>query len=230
MRQKFVQRRIEQADGDRQARHHTENPFEIGALFGEQFGERRRPPGAVFGQDHPPHAGDAAGFKKHVLGAAQPDAFGAETARGAAIGRRFGVGAHLQPAVLVGPFHQQPEITRQIRLDGGDFAVHHFAAGAIQGDAFAFMDDAVADAHGAAGHFDADAAGARHTGAAHAARHHRRMAGHAATRCQDALGGVHAVNIFGAGFGAHKDHRLAQFGAGFGHIAVEHHGARCRTG
>jgi hypothetical protein len=52
---------------------------------------------------------------------------------------------------------------------------------------------------------DAERAGARDAGLAHAARHHRRVAGHAAARGQDAFGRVHAVNVFRAGLDAHED-------------------------
>ena len=40
---------------------------------------------------------------------------------------------------------------------------------------------------------------------AHAARHHRRVAGFAADRGQNALRNVHAVNVVGRGFFAHQD-------------------------
>ena len=42
VRQEFVQRRIEQADGDRQAGHDPEDLGEIAALGGQQLGERAR--------------------------------------------------------------------------------------------------------------------------------------------------------------------------------------------
>jgi len=56
---------------------------------------------------------------------------------------------------------------------------------------------------------DADFARARDARPAHAARDDRRMAGHAAARGQDALGGVHAVNVFRAGLDPAEDHFLA---------------------
>ena len=44
---------------------------------------------------------------------------------------------------------------------------------------------------------DPQLAGAGDAGPAHAARHHRGVAGHAAAGRQDALGGVHAVDVLG---------------------------------
>ena len=43
--------------------------------------------GLVIGQDHLAHSHDPSGVEEHVLGPAQPDPFGAERPRGAAIGQ-----------------------------------------------------------------------------------------------------------------------------------------------
>src|SRR3546814_11393961 len=39
---------------------------------------------------------------------------------------------------------------------------------------------------------------------------------------QNALGGVHAMNIFGAGFDPNQNNRLAQFRAALGGVSIEH--------
>ena len=92
MRQEFVERRIEQADGDRQRRHDPEDLLEIGALGREQLGERRAAAGLVVGEDHLADVGDPLGIEEHMLGPAQADALGAELARGAAVERGLGIG------------------------------------------------------------------------------------------------------------------------------------------
>ena len=68
------------------------------------------------GQDHLAHRDDAVGVEEHVLGAAKPDAFGAEFARRGGVGGRVGIGAHLQGAHRIGPAHQGAEIAGQFRL------------------------------------------------------------------------------------------------------------------
>ena len=52
---------------------------------------------------------------------------------------------------------------------------------------------------------DADGAGARHAGLAHAARHDGGMGGHAAAGGEDAFGGMHAVDILGGRLDPHQD-------------------------
>ena len=54
-------------------------------------------------------------------------------------------------------------------------------------------------------HVDTHGTGADDAGNAHAAGNHRRMAGHAAARGEDALGGMHAVNVLRAGLDAHQN-------------------------
>ena len=80
----------------------------------------------------------------------------------------------------------------------------------------------IADAHHLGAGVDRKGARARYAGPPHAARDHGGMAGHPAACRQDALGRVHAVNVFWRCFDAAEDHRLAHFGALFSGIAVEH--------
>ena len=95
--------------------HLAKDPDEVVALEGEQLLERALRVLVVVGEDHLPHGGDALGIEEHVLGAAEPDAFGAEVARGARVERRVGVGPHPQLARGVGPLHELGELVAQRR-------------------------------------------------------------------------------------------------------------------
>ena len=89
--------------------HDLEQLLEIGALHRQDLGERRASAGLVLGEDHLAHGEDALVVEEHVLGAAKPDALGAEFARLACIARRVGVGAHAQAPLGVGPRHERGE-------------------------------------------------------------------------------------------------------------------------
>ena len=117
MRQEFMQRRVEQTDGDRQPLHDLEQLGEVAALHRQDLGERRAARLLRIGEDHLAHREDAVGIEEHVFGAAQSDALGAELQSGARIRRRVGIGAHAELAHLVGPGHQRAELARQFRLD-----------------------------------------------------------------------------------------------------------------
>ena len=106
VRQEFVQRRVEQANGHRPLAHDLEQRGEIAALHRQELGKRGTARLFVVGEDHLAHRLDAALVEEHVLGAAEADALGAEAHGSFRIGRRVGIGAHAELAHLVGPADQ----------------------------------------------------------------------------------------------------------------------------
>ena len=93
--QELVQRRIEQADGDRQRFHGLEQTDKVGALHRQQLLERVAAVLLVVGQNHGAHVPDAVFGKEHVLGAAEADALGTEHACLLGIARDVGIGANV---------------------------------------------------------------------------------------------------------------------------------------
>ena len=134
VRQEFVQRRIEQANRDRQALHRGEDAHEVFALERQQLRERGLASFVVGRKDHLAHRLNAIAFEEHVLGAAEADAFGAKVASPLGVGRRVGVGANLQRAILVGPLHDLGEVAAQLGFLGVDRADHDFAGRAVERD------------------------------------------------------------------------------------------------
>ena len=225
-----MERRIKQADGDRQARHDFKELDEILALHGKDFIQRFAAGFHGFGENHLAHGADAFGTEEHVFGAAEADAFGAEIAGGAGFVGRFGIGADFHAARGIGPFQNGGEVAGEHRLLGGDAAPEDAAGGAINGDRFAFFHDDAERRHGSGFIVNAQAAGSHHAGLAHAAGNHRRMGKKAAARREHAFGGMHALNILGAGFAAHEDAGpVAEFELlGFG--GIKHHLPRYGAG
>ncbi len=222
-RQEFMERRIEQADGDGQARHDFKELDEILALHGENFIQRFAAGFHGFGKNHLAHGADALGAEEHVFGAAEANAFGAEIAGGAGFVWRFGIGADFHAARSIGPFKNRCEIAGEHRLLGGDAAPEDAAGGAINGDRLAFFHDDAERRHGSGFVIDAEATGPHYAGFPHAAGNHGCMGEKPAARGENAFGGVHALNILGAGFAAHKN---AGAVAGFqllGFGGIKHH-------
>ena len=77
---------------------------------------------------------------------------------------------------------------------------------------------------------DPHRAGAGNAGLAHAARHHRRVRGHAAARGENAFGGVHAVDVFRRGFDPHQNDFWPSALSCVGLVGGEHDLARRRAG
>ncbi len=97
MREEFMQRRIQEANGRRQTFQFLEDADEILLLVGQNFGQGFFPVFQIVGQNHFAHGVNAVALKEHVLGAAEANAGGPERER---IGRLFGcvgIGADLEP-------------------------------------------------------------------------------------------------------------------------------------
>ena len=192
-----------------------------------------RPALGVVGQDHLPHGDDPVGLEEHVLGAAQADALGAEL--DARCARPSGVSA------LVRTFRRRLASAHSISV-----AKSPESCGSTVGTAPSITVPAapsmVITSPSATrtplavkrllGVGDDHLAGAADAGLAHAARDHGGVAGHAAARGQDALGGVHAVDVLGRGLDPHQDHGLAGGRHLLGMVGAEHDlaGRRARRG
>ena len=190
-----------------------------------------------------------------MLGAAQADALRAEAAGAGGVVRGVGVRPHPQPpggvgvgedpvdrtheigGVLVGVGQRRLqavlEVGRHRRGDDGDVAEEHLARRPVDGDHVALVDHdlpvARADPGGARLHVDGDRLGPAHAGAAHPARHHRRVAGLAAAAGQHAARRDHALEVVGVRLATHQHHRLAPRVPLHGGRGVEHRRADRRA-
>ena len=216
MGQEFVQRRIEQPDGDRQPVHDVEQLDEVLALKGQQAIEGAAAVVFIFGQDHLAHVHDPLRLEEHVLGAAQPDPLGPEAKRRFRVGGGFGVGANAHGAHLVGPFHQGPKIAGQLRLDHHHRALHDLSGGAVDGNDVAFRKfDIQGDQLLGLG-IDAQIGGPGNAGNPHAARDDGGVRRHAATGGQNSLADVHAADVLRRRFHPHQNHLFVAPGPGLG--------------
>ncbi len=127
MREKFMQRRIQQTDRDRQSRHRFQDSDEVLALHRQDLFKRAPALLRILRHDHFAHGRDSLGIEKHVFGAAQPDSFGAEFARDLGVVGSVGVGAHSQLAYRVRPRQKFLEERRHLGIDRRHPALDHFA-------------------------------------------------------------------------------------------------------
>ena len=222
VRNELVQRRIEQANRYGQPVHRFEQTFEVAALDRQQLGQRLAASGFVVGQDHFAYGLDAVAFEEHVLGTAQADTLSSEFERGLRVARRVGVRAHLQACVFVGQFHQFGEIAAHFGVDRAHFAFVDDARRSVQRNPVAFFVFFVAYGNRAGLVVDLQVAGARNAALAHAARNDGRVRSHTAARGQNAVCGVHALQVFRRGFDADEDRLFTLFGPFFGVVGEEY--------
>ena len=233
LRQKFVQRRVEQPNGDRQPLHGTENPDEVGLLHGQNLAQRAHAGVGIVGQNHLADRVDAVALEEHVLGPTQADALGTERARDLGVVRRVRVGPDAQTARAVGPGHQRLEgRALHARFDRRNAARKDLAGRAVQGNRIAGAQHERPAAHlqFLAGIIDLQSFAADHRALAHAAAHQRGVRAGPAPRGQNALRGVHAVDVFRGGFDADQHDRPAGGGREFRVLGREHDLAAHRAG
>src|SRR5262249_50679945 len=113
--------------------------------------------------------------EEHVLGAAEPDALGAELAGLFRIHRLVGIRAHAEAAMAIRDLHEAPEVAGQSRVLELGHAEGDDAARAVDRDTFAFLHRLAAGRQLAARRVDAQIARAHHAHASHAARDHGRV-------------------------------------------------------
>ena len=107
-----------------------------------------------------------------MLGPAQPDALGAKSARNAAIGRGFGIGADFHPPVPVSPAHQHTKISDQFGLDRWHVPGHDLSGGAIKRDLITLFQLTRADPQRPIGDINRHCRSPRNARPPHPARHH----------------------------------------------------------
>ena len=156
--------------------------------------------------------GDAVLGEEHVLGAAQADAFGAELAGRLGVARDIGIGAHAELAAeLVGPVHEGLPGRRRtgrrpsvLALPAKTSPVEPSSDSQSPSFSVRVLPPTVTPTSFLCS-LTVMRLGAGHAGGAHAAADHRRVAGHAAARGEDALGHFHAVDVVRHGFFADQD-------------------------
>ena len=205
LRNEFVQRRVEQADGDGIAVHHLEERFEVAALHRQQLGERHAAAGFVIGENHLAHGLDTGIFEKHVFRAAETDTLRTERECRPGVAGGVGVGAYPHYRILLGQVEEFGEIVVEFGGLGRYLAEIDFARRAVQGNPVALPDEGVAYADGPGFIVYDELSGTRYAAFAHAAGHYGRVRGHASAGRQDTLRRIHAAEVFGRGFDAHED-------------------------
>ncbi len=206
--EELVERRVEQAHGDRQPVHLGEDLDEVLVLDLAQLVERFGLLVLGAGQDHATHDRQTVVAQEHVLGSTEPDPLGAELARVGGIRTVVGVRADLQLAATqpVGPRQDRVELGNRFGQLERRCAEHDLAGGAVERDQVALGDDGVAHGELLARH--ADSGSADHGGLPPAASDHRRVGDEPTTTGQDARCRHHPVDVLGVGLLAHQDDGL----------------------
>ena len=178
----------------------------------EQFRQRACPFVLGAGENHLAHGVDPVAFKKHVLCAAEPDAFRAECHRVCHLLGRICICAHAKHAEFIRPLHQFrvllisdaflrfegaiDEYLNNFRGRSRDFAGKNFSSSSVDGDIIASTQRRAVRVERAFLVIDLNSGRAAYAHFSHLPRNQGRMRRNAATRSENAFGGNHATQIF----------------------------------
>ncbi len=210
--------------------HRLEDPLEVGLLHRQQPLERRTPLVLVPRQDHLAHDRQPLVGHEHVLGAAEPDALGAELARLRGVLGSVGVRAHPQAAEVVGPAEDRPEVLVDRGRHERDGADDHAAVPAVDREEIALAQLVTVDRDRPHGVVDREPLAPGDARLPHPARDNGRVRGHPPVRGQHSARLDEAVDVVGRRLPADEDHVLAGPAALLRGVCVEHDCARGRAG
>ncbi len=225
VRNKFVQRRIEQADGNRMSCHDRQGFHDVFFDVAVQFVQRGFTFFMAVADDHFTQQEQrlfAVFSIKHVFRTEKSDAGGAETHCLQGICRGFHIGANVHLFHLVHNFHQFA--VRCVFIDVDRYQRQctfvHEACGSVQADPVAFMQHLpVAGTEGAVFNIDLDVVAAHDAAFTPAARNECRVRGHTAFAGQNGFRSMHTFHVFRGSFVAYQDDRrffLGKFDGSFG--------------
>src|SRR6267143_2096852 len=233
MRNEFMKRRVNQANGDWESIHGFEDADEVAALEWRKLIQCPDASVLLVRQDHFLDGALTlvASFRllevgeEHVLGAAEADAFGAELDGFTGILRGVHIGADPEAARLIGPVHQCFVRLRELGSNERHRPDVDRALAAIQRDPIPFLDHFAGSGHGLRFVVDVQLLGADDAAFAPAARYDGGVAGFSAGGGENTLRDGHAADIFGASFAADENHFLAARGPLFRFLRGEDHPA-----
>src|SRR6267142_86129 len=238
VRDEFMKRWVDQANGDRKTVHGFEDADEVASLEREQLVQCLDAGVFFVGQNHfldgaLPLMASFWLFEvreEHMLGAAEADAFRAKLDGFTGVLRRVYVGADPEMARLIGPVHQGFVGLREF----GSNERHRFgvdnAFAAIQRDPISFLYHLSGGGHGLRFVINVQFFRADDTAFAPAACYNSGVAGLSAGGGEDALRNGHTADIFGTSFAADEDHFFSARGPLFCFLRGENDPANSRAG
>ena len=111
MRNKFVQRRIEQTNSYRTTFHSLEDTLKVSLLVRQYLGQSLATSFRIFCEDHLTHSFNFFTFKKHMFRTAKTDTYSTKVASYAGIMGSICIGTYLKFRILISQIHQFSKIS-----------------------------------------------------------------------------------------------------------------------
>ena len=229
-RNEFVERRIQETDGNRVALQRLVQCLEVSLLHGLDLSQSSFSFLNSIGADHLTECCNSGGLEEHVLGTAKTDTLSAQLSCLLCISRCISVGANLQYSVLVSPSHDSAELTSDGSVNGGDDAVVDVTGGAVDGDVVALSEGLASQLELLVLLVHLDVAAAGYTAGTHTTCNNGCVGGHTAANGQDALGSLHTGDILRRGLQTNQNDLFALCVPSLGIVSGKYNLAACSAG
>ncbi|SRR5690554_710478 len=229
LRYKFMQRRIEETDGHRQAFHRFENADKVIALVGKDFRQCLFPALFVASKDHLTHSVNAVTLKEHVLSTGQTNTLSAKVQSGLGVLGCVCVGSDSQCSILIGPGHERSEVAAHLSFNHRYLTDDYFTGCTVQRNPVPFFQDGTAECESLICFTDLSSGTAGYTALTHTTGNYRSVGGHAAPGSEDTLSNVHTANVLWRCLVADKDNGFAPLGPYFCFLSRKHNAASSST-
>ena len=228
---KLMQRRIEEADGDRMAAESFVQFFKVALLHGLDLGESGFALFHGVRADHFAECRDTGGIEEHMLRTAEADALCAECGSLFCVLGGIRVGSDVERLVFIRHLHDAAEVTAVgICGNGRDQAIVNVTGGTVEGEDVAFLIQLALEGELFVFLVHLDVAAAGDAARTHAARNDRRVRGLTAAHRKDTLRELHALDIFGGRFETDENDLLALLALFDGVLSREDDGTCRRAG
>ena len=208
-RNEFVERRIQETDGNRAAFQCFVQSFKVALLH--RFDLCQSSLSLFYGvrADHFTECCDSVSLEEHMLGTAQTDTFSAQLTSLLSVCRSISVSTNLQSSVLVCPAHDTAECTSDRCVNGRDDAVVDVTGRTVDRDVVALVEGLASQLELLVLFVHLDVAAAGYTAGTHTTCNNGSVRSHTATNSQDTLRCLHTGDIFRRGLQTNQDNLFA---------------------
>ena len=196
VRNKFMQRRIEQTDIHRTTVHCLEDALEVSFLIRQQFIKSFLTSFFVSSQDHFTHGDDLLVVEEHVFCTAQTDTYCTEVTCHLSVMRSISIGTYFQTGIFVTQAHQFGEITGKFGCFGNNFSLVNFTGTAVQRKEVTFFQQYTVNFYGTCLIVYIDSACTGYTAFTHTSCHNCSVRSHTAASCQNTFSYGHTGQVF----------------------------------
>ena len=208
-RYEFVERRIQEPDGNRVAFQSFIQSFKVALLHRFDLSQSSFSFFNGVRADHFTECCDSVSFEEHVFGTAQTDTFSTQFTSLLRISRSICIGTNLHGSVLVCPAHNSAECTSDRSINSRDDTVIDVTSRTVDRDIVAFCEGLASQFKLLVFFVHLDVAATGYAASTHTTSNNGSVRSHTATNSQDTLRSLHTGDVFRRSFQTNQNNLFA---------------------